>query len=1073
MRYLFEPAVQIMNRLKYVYKFGVIGLLIVLQASVLIYMLVSELNKNIDFARSERVGVQYIKALTNLFNEAHVYRNVHYDFLHGNGVLQGEVLAQQAKVDDALAAVEAIDKQVASQMDTTWKLQILRQDWLARKQAAMQSDTGHAQVAFDLDSRWLNEVTDFMQHVGYQSNLAMDSDFDTSYLVDSVLRKLPGLMYSLSTAQSLSIQLYDDNLSSDSRNQMLQVIGLVHSSLEQVEHNVQLVFRHNENIKAKLKTLHTTLADSVPIFAWNIEQKTVGQQGLPIPKQLLTTTGNQAIENVEALDKEELNVIDQLLVMRIDQYSKYRNIVVWFTGGILLLVCYLFVGFDMSVRKAVYQLANVMAGTGKGDLNLRGKIYSQDEMGALTHAINNTLDSLQEMYQEVQSSQEKLEIWNQELEQKVAERTASLRNLLDHAGQGFLSFGEDLIVSGEYSAECGTIFRREIVGAAVPALIYPEDRDQQVFLEAVFKKILCEEKEFLRETYFSLLPEEVVLGSSYVGVAYKLIENTNDRKQQKIMLILTDQTMRKAMEDRVQIERDILAMIVYVVTHSADFFATVSQYTSFCQEGMACLLNEKKTAGDLLASLFRTIHTFKGTFGQLHMGNVMAKLHDLEERLATIRSNEIVRLDRQQLLEKLSDITPKNMLSWLDEDLELLKDKLGDSFFQQENMLVIDNDRLLEIEEKVQRMLPYGESNLLLPELRRLRYQPIKNLLQSYPDYVVSLAERNEKSIQSFEIEGGETLVDPLKYNDFIKSLGHVFRNSIVHGVESFAERVENGKDESGKITCTVRENPLGITIVITDDGRGMNVSNIRDIAIKKRICTAKLVNGMQPEEIIKLIFADGFSGAKDVDTLAGRGVGLSAVRTELEKLNGSVRVNTILGEGTQFEFFLPFTQVEEQQPYSIRQLGNPLVRATEVLFKKNAGLQLNNCIYLESAVGGKLKLRKVTTFLGIKGLGNSRMVLSADQAVVEHLAAEYFTGDSIEVTEASIDRRLENMLSHYAKKIFEDAVKELHGRSGAVTAEALVSILAEDASAKYPQSETPTWILDTDLGKITLSLVF
>ncbi|MFA6849523.1 MAG: ATP-binding protein [Selenomonadaceae bacterium] len=1071
MNYLFEPAVRLMNRLRYVYKFSIIGLLIVLQASALIYLLVSELNKNIDFAVRERDGVQYVSVLTDLFNEAQAYRTIHYDFLHGQGALQEDVIAQQSKVDAALAAVEEVDKQTAGQMDTSWKVEMLQQDWLTRKQNALQVDDRHAQVAFDLDNRWIDEVTDTMQHVGHESNLAMDSDFDTSYLVDSVLRKLPGLLQNLSKVQGLSVQLYEEDLSPDSKNQILQLAGVVSSGLTQDEYNAQQVFRHNESIKTKLKTLQTAVADSVPIFAWNIEQKTLGQQGLPVSRELLTTMGNQAVNSVEVLHKEELNSIDQLLVRRINQYLQYRNRVIGFTGGILLLVCYLFIGFDISVRKAVYQLANVMAGAGKGDLNVRGKSYSQDEMGALTHAINNTLDSLQKMYEEVQSSQAKLKIWNQELEGKVIERTASLRNLLDHAGQGFLSFGGDLIVRGEYSAECETIFHRVIAGESIPALIYPVERDQQVFLEAVFRKILCEEKEFLRETYFSLLPEEIVIESSYIGVAYKLIDHNKKPGQREIMLILTDRTLQKAMENQVQAERDVLAMIVHVVIHSSDFFAAVGQYTSFCQEGLPSMLKAKKTAVDILASVFRTIHTFKGTFGQLRMNHVMAKLHEMENLLDTLRSKDRMCLDNQQLMEKLSDFTPEVMTGWLDADMEVLKDKLGDDFFQQENMLVVDNQRLLELEKKVQQMLPYDEGNLLLPDLRRLRYQPIQKLLQSYPEYVVSLAERNEKTIQPFEIKGGEMLVDPLQYNGFIKSLGHVFRNSIVHGVESGEERMKKGKNEIGEITCAVRENPTGITVVISDDGAGIDIDYIRAIAVKKGICPAETAGSMDSEKIMQLLFADGFSGAENVDALAGRGVGLSAVRSEVEKLNGSIKVNTVLGKGTQFEFFLPLGQAEKQQPYSIGELGNPLVRATEILFEKNAGLQLNVCTQMEAVAGGKLKLHKVTSFLGIKGAINCRMVVSADQAVVKHLADTYFTEE--DRTEAVLDKRMENVLSYYANGIFDRAVKELPEWVDAVTSEALVSIMAEEASAKYPQSETLTWLFDTDLGEITLSLIF
>ena len=1071
MKYLLEPAVQLMNRLKYAWKFALIGLLIVLQAAVLMYMLGSELNKTIDFSHRERVGVQYIQKLTDLLDAAQAYRSLHYDFSYGNRALEAEVLAQQTRVDAALEAVETMDALYSGQIDATWKLQTLKKDWLTRKQDALHFETERAQVAFDLDSLWLNEVIDLMQHVGYESNLAMDSEFDTSYLVDSVLRKLPGLMDTLGTAQGLAVQLRDERLSADGRNRILQLAGLMRSGLEQTDHTAQLVFRHNESIKNALKPLHTLLTDVTPIFAWNIEQKVLGQQqGLPIPQELVITSGKQAIENAALLHKEELKTIDQLLELRISRYLQYRNMVGMFTGAILLLVCYLFLGFDMSVRKAVYQLGHVMAGARNGDLNIRGEVSSRDEMGSLTMAVNTMLDSLKKMYEEVELSRAQLEVWNQELEQKVAERTASLRNLLDHAGQGFLSFGIDLCVGGEYSAECTAIFDREIAGEAVSALIYPEDPDQQVFLEAVFRKILQEENEILQETYFSLLPEKIVLGGKVIGVAYKLLSNTVDSNRRKIMLILTDRTLQKAMEERVQAEKNTLSMIVHVVTHSSEFFSAVSQYTSFCREGMQSMLQEKKPATEILTSLFRVVHTFKGTFGQLRMGNVMARLHEMEGRLDGIRSREVMKMDGEQLAETLNAFSPERMEDWLTADLEIIRDKLGPAFFQQENRVVVDSERLLEIEEKVQSLLSPGECGLLLPDLRRLRYKPMRELLQSYPEYVVALAERNEKSIHPFEIEGGELAVDPLQYNDFIKSLGHVFRNSIAHGLESFEERVEKGKEEIGRVACKVIENPNGVTIVISDDGRGIDSTRIRNIALEKELCTKEAIDAMNDEEAIEFIFMDGFSGAKEVDETAGRGVGLSAVKAELEKLGGSIQIRTILGKETQFLFFLPMIFSDSTRDfYSFRQLDKPLLSAAEKLLKQDMGLQVNNLRYEESSGRGKLSLRYVTTFLDVKGRVSGKMVLSVDQEIAGCMVYSDFAKA---VDDTPKERKMENALSRYSYEIFQAAVKAVPGWADCVKAEAVVSILSEDASAQYSQAETPTWVLDTDRGKITISLI-
>ncbi|WP_371377934.1 ATP-binding protein [Sporomusa aerivorans] len=1069
MKYFFAPAVQLMNRLKYAYKFAVIGILIILQAAVLIYMLVSNLNKNIEMAAQERSGVQFIQAVLEVFEEGQAYRNIHYAYLRGNRSLESELRTQQAKVDAALNEVEAIEKGSASQLDAGWKLQTLRQDWLARKQDAMQFEAERAQVAFDLDSRWLREVTDLMQQAGYGANLAMDSDSDIAYLVDSVLRKMPGLVDTLGVAQGLTVDLFDEDLSTENRNHLLQVIGLVRSSMEQADYNVRIVFRHNDNIKTRLGSLYTALTDAVPIFSWNFEQKTVGQQGLPVPRQLLTITGSQAFNHAVVLHKEELQVIDEMLAARIAKDTQYRNAIIIFSGGILLIVCYLFLGFDMSVRKGVYQLDHVMKGVGRGDLAIRGQIYSRDEMGSLTQAINGTLDALQKMYEEVQESHDQLSVWNQKLEQTVTERTAALRNLLDHAGQGFLSFGEDLKVSREYSAECTAIFQRDLAGESIARLLYPDEDDQQAFLEAVFGKIFQEKNKFLRETYLTLLPEEIVLGSCYIGVAYKLIQQAAESNQTKIMLILTDLTIQKEMENQVRDEKDTLAMIVHVVTHSTDFFATVNQYRSFCQEELPGLLRENKPAGEILTALFRIIHTFKGAFGQLRMRRIMSKLHDLESWLDNLRTNETAGLDRPQLLAQMSGYTPETMINWLNEDLDILQDKLGENFFQRENTLVIDNTRLLAIEEKVQHLLPPAESGLLLADLRRLRYRPIKELLQSYPEYVCSLAERNEKAVHAFAIEGGETLVDPMQYYDFIQSLGHVFRNSVVHGLESVPERLENGKEEFGAVRCSITESEAGLHFLIADDGRGIDPARIRDIAVEKGICTQDEANSLQAEDWVQFIFADNFSGASHIDELAGRGVGLGAVRAELDKLGGSVNVHTALGKGTQFNFFLPFDSAAESFTGTIQHMSKALLEAAKVSLY-DAGLQVTRITYLGEGESGKVNLRKFSNFLGVKGILNGKILLSYDQRVAEYLFEKLGQPDSGEETS---DERMENALLRHAQKIFGQATRDIPGGLGTITAETLVSILAEDASVKYPQVETPTWVFYTSLGNVNLSLIY
>jgi signal transduction histidine kinase/HAMP domain-containing protein len=1069
MRLLYEPAVRVMNRLKYVYKFALIGFLIVMQASVLIYLLVAELNKNIDFAARERLGLVYNRALIALLNEAQGYRSLQYSHAIEDRPAGEALREKQAKVDAALEAVAAADRLVGPELDTTWKLQVLRGDWEALRWETAQFGPDRASVAFELHTRWLGQITALMQHAGYSSNLALDTDLDTAYLSDSVLRKLPLLIDALGQAEGLVAILPDSaNIAPADKDRFLAVAGLIRSTLLQADQNAQTVFRRNEMVRTRLKALNDTVNDSVPIYVWNFEQKADGTQGRNIPRQLLMSAGNRAIVSTLALYNEELNVIEQLIDLRITRFSRDRNIVTGFTISVLLLMCYLFLAFDMSVRKGVYQLNTLMDSVAKGDLSARGAIHSQDEMGSLTRSINSMLQSLETMYEQVRQSRDRLEIWNQELERKVAERTASLRNLLDHAGQGFLSFGDNLLVAGEYSAECVAIFKRDIAGATVAALFYPDDGKQQTFLEALFRKIFTEQDALLRDTYFTLLPDELVIDERHIGVAYKVIENPAAPGRKEIMLILTDRTEQKALEAKMQEEKDVLAMVVRVVTHAEDFFTTIRQYSAFCLEELPCLLNGDSPVEDKLATVFRTIHTFKGTFGQLGLRHAVKELHELEGFLTKLRAEGAATRGEGGLAERFAPYPPAIMLSWLDEDIATLKDTLGESFFAQEDTLVVDGAKLLDIEEKIERLLAPAECRQLVTALRGLRYKPFKELLQAYPEYVINLADKYGKMLNQVAVDGGETPVDPIKFGHFAKSLGHVFRNAVIHGLESPDERLAAGKDENGSVNCRIHEETDGLIVTIADDGRGIDPRRIREVAVNKGICDEQTAASLADEAALELIFADGFTGADEVDELAGRGVGLSAVRSELVRLGGSVKVNTAPGGGTEFRFFLPLLSRNHSNSETVLEAAKPLLDAAKDFLAKKIGLTVREWTHTGSPPEGKLPLRKITTFVDIKGIVRGKLVVSADEAVVKRLATI-----GAEVMTQPDEKWLESILAQSAIEIFNEALARVPCWDDAVKAETIVTILAEDASANYPQAAALTWTLDTGSGRVNLSLLY
>ena len=166
-------------------------------------------------------------------------------------------------------------------------------------------------------------------------------------------------------------------------------------------------------------------------------------------------------------------------------------------------------------------------------------------------------------------------------------------------------------------------------------------------------------------------------------------------------------------------------------------------------------------------------------------------------------------------------------------------------------------------------------------------------------------AQRLEKEIYEFEIIGDDEILVPDSYKPFIKSLIHLFRNSVDHGIETPEERVELDKDERGTISCIISQNDNNeIKIIISDDGAGIDVERI-----KKIVSAHTDISDLTDKEVYQYIFKDNMSTKEVITETSGRGVGMSAVKAELEKLNGTIKIQSELNVGTTFVFDIPLNK--------------------------------------------------------------------------------------------------------------------------------------------------------------------
>ncbi len=195
----------------------------------------------------------------------------------------------------------------------------------------------------------------------------------------------------------------------------------------------------------------------------------------------------------------------------------------------------------------------------------------------------------------------------------------------------------------------------------------------------------------------------------------------------------------------------------------------------------------------------------------------------------------------------------------------------------------------------------------LQKEVMSIRMLPVGNVFNKFPRVVRDLANKFGKKLDLI-IEGEETELDRSVIEEINDPLIHLVRNAVDHGVETPEERLRAGKPERAKVYLTARHEQGRIILTVEDDGQGIDSEKMKKVAIKRGLITEAEAAMMSEDEAINLIFSSGFSTASELSDISGRGVGMDIVRNNIQRLSGSIMIETTQGQGTRFQIVLPLT---------------------------------------------------------------------------------------------------------------------------------------------------------------------
>ncbi len=514
---------------------------------------------------------------------------------------------------------------------------------------------------------------------------------------------------------------------------------------------------------------------------------------------------------------------------------------------------------------------------------------------------------------------EVIEEQNRNLEQKVLERTAELRqktndiaNMMANMHQGLFTITMGGLIHKEYAQFLEQIFETDrIADRNFADLLFSNTTTGSDAVDQCTTAVdaIVGEDEMMWEFNSHCLIKEMTIKiddrDKILELDWDPILN-DDGEVDKLMVTVRDVTELKALEAAAEEQKRELEIIGEILAVDAgkfsEFIRTSEGFLAECREVISENTNKNL---DVIARLFRSMHTVKGnarTYGLSHVTNIV---HEVESTYDRLRKEEDAVWNQEELLAELSEAE-----EIIAKYAYVFRDKLGREG-EAATGVSLDPERVASWLDSIHQItktdLPTQVKSVMSEAYRMLisiDAKPVSLVISDVVTSVKSLAKQLDKAEPHVAINDGNIFIEKEAHSMLNNIFMHVFRNAMDHGIEKPDDRVAKGKQPAGLISLDVELEDGFANLMVRDDGRGIAVGRIYKMAIEKGIYSA---DDPKPsaKDIANLIFASGFSTAEAVTDVSGRGVGMDAVKGFLERDGGSIEV--MLDPGNEEDDFRTF----------------------------------------------------------------------------------------------------------------------------------------------------------------------
>lgn len=550
------------------------------------------------------------------------------------------------------------------------------------------------------------------------------------------------------------------------------------------------------------------------------------------------------------------------------------------------------------------RLSEAARRVGGGDLATRVDVRSTDELGQLATAFNRMSEEIGDR------------------ERRLAAATQNLRDLFDHMGQAIVAFDREGKVRGAVSRQAAKLFalaggqareRRKdqegLEGLPIRELLFGDRSETEVEAQAFVE---WEQNAFdigLDEwpAFAELAPKETTLtreNGAAVPLELEFRPVAKDGKVDRVMVLATDVSEKRQLERAVvtaeeQLAKRMAAMRRLVAGGASLFVGYIEvareRVTRFFERLDEDALSLEPLDLATVDEIFRHVHTMKGEARAFELPELEAAFEALEDTLAALRRNAVALSERDVADEAASAIRAGLFRAEAAVDRArsdfVAASPIGSAALEQASVQRSDLDSVLA--------LAGDHDDELTRAIKRLAARPFGEALATIAERAPEWAARDGKRIE-LVVEGREIRIPPALGGVLGGVMTHLVRNAVAHGIESEAERVAAGKPSVGTIWASAQEGARGPVIVVEDNGGGIDLGRIVERARALGLVDAS-ADVDDPAKAADLVFLPGLSTRDTSDGLAGRGIGLDAVRAYVREAGYTVHFVTEKGNGTKF----------------------------------------------------------------------------------------------------------------------------------------------------------------------------